>query len=171
MDDFVGFARRQGPALSRLAFLLCGDQGHAEDLVQLALWKTYRSWGHIEQVDFPVAYVRQILVREYLSWRRRRWTTEVVSMDLDQDSAHGSTGSDPADHVADADAVRHLLKSLPRKQRAVLVMRYYLDLPDAEIAESMGCSQNAVRSNAMRGLQKLRSSLPSHSEEALRETD
>ena len=170
MDDFDAFVRAQGPALSRFAYLLSGDSGHAEDLVQSALWKAHRAWDRIVDVEFPSAYVRQMVVREYLSWRRRRWTTE-VALPLEQLDSVGRSTSDHGGSIVEADAVRPILDALPRKQRAVLVMRYYLDLSDDDIATAMSCSRGTVRSNASRALQSLRDSLPSRWEEAVHESD
>lgn len=171
VDDFEGFVRVVGPPMSRFAYLLCGDRAHAEDLMQAALWKAHRSWDRVAAADNPQAYFRQILLREYLSWRRRRWTSEVTaSADLLESSSEPAHGPGFDDRVAESDAVRRLLAELPRKQRAVLVMRYFLDLPEERIASEVGCAQATVRSTAARGLQALREALTS-SEEMSRELD
>lgn len=160
MDGFESFVRTHGPGLSKIAYLLCGDRAHAEDLVQVAFWKAHRAWERLESVEHPQAYMRQILMREYLSWRRRRWTTEFAAPgELLTRDDHRQM-ADHSDRIAELDAVRRLLDSLPRKQRAVLVMRYYLDLADDDIAAELRCSRATVRSIASRALQSLRQSTP-----------
>ena len=159
MDDFEAFVRNLDWSMSRFAYLLCGDRGHAEDLVQVALWKAYQSWDRVRAVDYPNAYVRQILLREYLSWRRRRWTSEMVAPREVLDPIHDRILADVGDGVSEVDAVRHMLASLPRKQRAVLVMRFFLDLPEDQIAAEIGCSCSSVRSISSRALEALRESL------------
>jgi RNA polymerase sigma-70 factor (sigma-E family) len=156
VDDFEAFVRDTGPSMSRFAYLLCGDRHHGEDLMQLALWKAHRAWARVRVADDPNAYFRTILLREYLSWRRRRWTSEVAAPGELLEPAGGSVTSRLADRVAETDAVRRMLATLPRKQRAVLVMRYFLDLPESQIAAELGCSGSTVRSTAARALAVLR---------------
>jgi RNA polymerase sigma-70 factor (sigma-E family) len=156
VDDFDAFVRATGPSLARLATLLSGNPHTAEDLVQSSLLQAHRSWNRVRAVEHPEAYVRQILVREYLTWRRRKSTGEMVT-DPDAVSARDRRrGPDPASEVTEADAMWRRLQQLPRKQRAVLVMRYYLDLPDHEIAALLQSSTSTVRSHISRGLQTLR---------------
>lgn len=164
MDDFEAFVRNVGPAMSRFAFLLCGDRQHGEDLFQTALWKAHRSWERVRAAEEPATYFRKILLREYLSWRRRRWTTELVAPGELFDSTDPSRMDQ---QVVEADAVRRILSTLPRKQRAVLVMRYFLDLPEAEIAAELGCSGSTVRSTAARALDALRKQLADSPEVSL----
>ncbi len=164
MDEFEAFVRNVGPSLSRFAYLLTGDAMYAEDLMQVILWKSHRSWDRVRAVDHPEAYLRRILLNEYLSWRRRLWTTEVVSSRHVLESALDGSRADHVEAVADTDAIRRMLKGLPRKQRAVLVMRYYLDLPDDQIAAELGCALSTVRSLSARALKSLRSDLGSREE-------
>ncbi len=152
-EEFVG---ARSPALLRLAFLLCGDPHHAEDLVQSALTKAYRHWTRVQVSDSPEAYVRQIIVREHASWWRQPSNREVVTeFDPGRFPSYGEV-EDHAVSLAETDAMWAMLAGLPRRQRAVLVLRFYLDLSDEQIAEMLGCAPGTVRSNASRALNTLR---------------
>lgn len=167
MDDFEAFVHANAPALAGVAYLLCGHQQTAEDLVQATLAKVHRSWERVQTADRPDAYVRQILVREYLSWRRRRSTTELPTdthLLLDQ---RRDQRAPAVDRVSETDAMWRLLHQLPRQQKAALVMRFYLDLPDPEIATHLGCAPATVRSHISRGLQTLRTLTPAAQSEGL----
>jgi RNA polymerase sigma-70 factor (sigma-E family) len=165
VDDFESFARANGPALAGVAYLLCGHRQTAEDLVQIALTKAHRSWPRVQAADRPDAYVRQILVREYLSWRRRRSTTEVPSNTIVLMDQLADPHPSAMDRVGETDEMWQLLHQLPRQQRAALVMRFYLDLPDAEIGSHLGCSAVTVRSHISRGLRKLQTLSPTSTSE------
>jgi RNA polymerase sigma-70 factor (sigma-E family) len=158
VDEFETFVRDVGPTLSRVAYLLTGDHAQAEDLTQVTLWKAHRSWGRILGADNRSAYLRRMMLNEHLSWRRRLWTTELVAPRHVLESASIRSVPDHGDAVAASDIVRRMLDQLPRRQRAVLVMRYYLDLPDDQIAAELGCTLSTVRSLAARALKSLRSS-------------
>lgn len=132
----------------RTAYLLTGDWQRAEDLLQTALVACYGKWSRISEHD---AYVRRTLVVTYAGWRRRRWTGERPG-DLPDRAASG-------DDVAAADLRADLLRvlaTLPARQRAVVVLRYYEDRPDAEVAALLGISVGTVKSQASRALDKLR---------------
>jgi RNA polymerase sigma-70 factor (sigma-E family) len=163
-DEFVA---ARGQALLRFAFLLTSDRHHAEDLVQEALARTHNHWGRVERMHAPEAYVRKAIVREYLTWRRRKASGEAVLAD-----PAGVTGqlpladwpvppqfADPAGLVVARAQMWTLLAELTRPQRTVLVLRFYLDLPDDEIAALLGCAQATVRSHAARALTRLRERL------------
>jgi RNA polymerase sigma-70 factor (sigma-E family) len=152
-DDYV-VAR--GPGLLRFAFLLTGDRHLAEDLVQEVLAKAHRRWRRIEQLDQPDSYVRKAMVNQYLSWRRRRSYGETATGEVPDSAGH----ADHAARLADRDAMWTMLAALPRQQRAVLVLRFYEDLPDAQIAELIGCSVATVRAHASRALTRLRAGFP-----------
>ena len=154
VEEFEAFVRTHGSRLRRLAFLLCRDVHRAEDLSQSALAKSYRHWSRISAMEQPFAYVSRIVVREATSWRRLRSSSEVVTED--HTLLVGHSVPDHAADIANADAVWELLGNLPPKQRAVIVLRYYIDMPDDQIARTMGCSINTVRSNASRALATLR---------------
>ena len=165
MLSFEEFAETRGPSLTRLAFLLCGDRHLADDLTQSTLAKAYRKWPRISGLEFPEAYTRRVMVREYASWRRRRAASEILTANPDGLAATLDTVDDHSDLVVQVDAVWRLLGTLPPKQRAVLVLRYYLDQDDHQIAETLGCSTSTVRSNTARALASLRLTHPVETEE------
>ena len=158
--SLVAYVRSDGAALLRFAYLLCRDRGRAEDLVQDALLKLHRR-GVDRVVNLP-AYTRRIVVTEYLGWRRRRWSTELVvdadTMNLAMSERFAMPGTERRllfDDVLDA------FDGLSVRQRTVLVLRYYEDLPDAEIGELLGCSAATVRSVAARALSRIHDRLRS----------
>jgi len=159
---FEEFVDSRGRALRRFAYVLCGDRHRAEDLVQSALARAFRKWDRVSTVERPESYVQQIVVREYLTWWRLRSSAEVpVAL-----PAEAMSAPDPAVVHAEREATWRLLGTLPRKQRAVVVLRYYEDLSDAEIAAILDCAPSTVRSNATRALATLRSALTTAAEEA-----
>lgn len=150
-DDYV-VAR--GQALLRLAWLMARDEHLAQDVVQEALAKASTRWSRIERAGSPDAYVRKMVVNELLSWRRRRH--DVPTDRIAERPAHGSYGGDPAGDHADRDQVLGLLATLPRQQRAVLVLRYYEGLDDESIAALIGCAPVTVRAHVSKALARLR---------------
>ncbi|NEA35688.1 SigE family RNA polymerase sigma factor [Streptomyces sp. SID13031] len=152
-DELVTSSERR---LLRLALMLTGGVHGAEDLVQTVLARAHRRWDRIGALDQPDAYLSKMVVNEFLSWRRLLKNQEVPLADLPE----APTGDDIGTRHAQRDAAWRLLAGLPRQQRAVLVLRFYEDLPDDEIAAILGCSQVTVRSNASRGLANLRANLP-----------
>jgi RNA polymerase sigma-70 factor (sigma-E family) len=143
------FARANAVALVRFAYLMCGDRGVAEDLVQDAFLALYRRFGETIPVAAPVAYARRTIVNAQLSRARRRSSTERLLADL-PDVATDAVFPD------EQDAMWRALATVPDRQRAVLVLRYYLDLPDREIAGLLGASEGTVRSLAARAFAVLR---------------
>ncbi|WP_412741079.1 SigE family RNA polymerase sigma factor [Krasilnikovia sp. MM14-A1259] len=162
--SFEDFAVTRLPSLLRYAVVLTGDRHLAQDIVQEVLARAQVKWRRIRAADAPEAYVRRMLLNEYLSWRRS-WTVRNVRPAgerlVDLGDARGGV-DDHADGVAEVDALRSRLAGLPRKQRAVLVLRYYEQLPDDAIADLLGCSQATVRSHASRALSTLRLSSGRH---------
>ncbi|AGL16682.1 SigE family RNA polymerase sigma factor [Actinoplanes sp. N902-109] len=150
--DFDEFVQGRGRALLRFAYVLSGDAHLAEDLVQEVLARMHRRWDRIAAMDNAEAYVRTAIVRQFLSWRRRRAYREAVLAEVPE--AAGS--EEPQQHVVARDQMWRLLRGLPRAQRAVLVLRFYCDLPDPAIAELLGCGQSTVRSQAARALTRMR---------------
>ncbi|MGX5655315.1 SigE family RNA polymerase sigma factor [Geodermatophilus nigrescens] len=153
-DDagFREFVTRQRSALLRTAYLLTGDHGRAEDLVQTALLETYRRWARVSGRGDPTAYVRRAPVTTATSWRRRLSSTEQVVETLPE---HGYV-----DHHRDRDdAVVRALRALPPRMRAVVVLRFYEDLTEAATAELLGCSVGTVKTQASRALARLRTAL------------
>jgi RNA polymerase sigma-70 factor (sigma-E family) len=145
--DFVG---ARSPRLLRTAYLLTHDWGLAEDLLQTALTRAWEAWRRIE--GDPEPYVRRILVNTYSSWWRRRWNGEHPTGQLPELPVSG----DPNAVLDERDRIWQALRGLPRRQRAVLVLRYFEDLSEAEIADVLGCSVGTVKSQASRALAKLR---------------
>jgi RNA polymerase sigma-70 factor (sigma-E family) len=154
--DFDEFVAARGYALLRFAYLLTGDRYLAEDLTQEALVRAHRRWASIERAD-PEPYLRKAIVHQYLSWRRRRASTETVLADLPERPDQ----SQAPDRLAERDEMWSLLATLPRAQRAVLVLRYYEDLTDADIGAVLGCSDSTVRVHAFKALKRLRAASPS----------
>jgi RNA polymerase sigma-70 factor (sigma-E family) len=162
---FEEFAAARLPALLRFAFLLCGDRELARDLVQDALTRALVNWSRVEAADRPYAYVRTILTNEFLAfYRRRRLRTVPLTPD------HAPPAPDAAAGIGDREELWYQLAGLPRQQRAVLVLRYYEGLSDAEIAEVLRCREGTVRAYAARAFATLRVELaePSHSKEGTR---
>jgi RNA polymerase sigma-70 factor (sigma-E family) len=150
--DFEAYMSARQPSLLRTAYLLTGDQHTAEDLVQTALAKLYLSWDKVQDRGLMDGYVRRILVNENNSLWRRAWKRREVSSDTLPD--HQSV-VDTHDDGRSA-ALWEFVQSLPRKQRAVVVLRYYEDLSEAEVADILGISVGTVKSQASRALAGLR---------------
>ena len=156
-DELVVSTERK---LLRLGLMLTGGVHSAEDLVQTVFARAHRKWDRIQALDNPEAYLRTMVLNEFLSWRRVLKNRELpVAEPADLPSAE-----DIGARQAQRDATWQLLAQLPRQQRAVLVLRYYEDLPDDEIAAVLGCAPATVRSNAARGLATLRNNLPAEEE-------
>ncbi|SOC49225.1 RNA polymerase sigma-70 factor, sigma-E family [Blastococcus aggregatus] len=146
--EFADFVAQWSPALLRVAFLLTGDRGLAEDLLQTALLKTSRRWSRIADRQAAYPYVRRVLVTTSASWRRRRRVGEVLTDRLPEPATAGGAAA-PGRAVA-------ALEALPPRMRAVIVLRYYEDLSEADTAAALGCSVGSVKSQASRGLARLR---------------
>ncbi|MCU1538614.1 MAG: polymerase, sigma-24 subunit, subfamily [Humibacillus sp.] len=152
-DGFDAFVATHSTGLVRTAYLLTHDRGLAEDLVQTSLAKAWFAWGRIE--GHPHAYVRRVMVNTYSSWWRRRWNGEVATETLPEGAGHRGPGAGTADVEARTDLWTALAR-LPKRQRAVVVLRYYEDLSEADTAEIMQCSVGTVKSQASKALAKLR---------------
>ena len=158
--DFDRFVSDNTDALLRAAYLIVWDLPEAEDLVQETLLKVAKRWPRIRRTKHPVAYARRILVNLALDGAARRSRNRLEL-----------TGEDPADRLdqtaatresADVehnDELRQALAQLPPRQRSVIVLRYYLDLPEAEVAAALKCSLGTVKSTASRGLARLEQTL------------
>jgi RNA polymerase sigma-70 factor (sigma-E family) len=151
--DFDEFFRATWPRLFRTAYAVAGDAGSAEDALQAAFAKAYSSWRRIGRTDHPEAYVRRIVVNEILGTRRRAWWQR--ERPHESPEPPGSTSS-PETGIVDRDAVRTAVLALPVRQRAVIVLRYYEDLSEEQIADVLGCSRGTVKSQASAGLANLR---------------
>jgi len=151
--DFTMFAQVNTPALYRIAYLLCGDPHRAQDLVQLALERTFKAWKKVGDGD-PFAYARRVLATARIdTWRRTR--REVLTDDP------GSTGRERSTPASDAavverDRLVRALMALSVKQRRVVVLRYLLDRSESDTAAELGISVGTVKSTASRALARLR---------------
>jgi RNA polymerase sigma-70 factor (sigma-E family) len=153
-QGYAALVAARAPALLRLAVMLTGDRTEAEDLLQATLLRTLRHADRIAAMAAPAAYLRRALVHEHVSGVRRLGrrvrTTPLEGQDV---------ADDQTPKADQRDATWRLLSTLPRQQRAVLVLRFYEDLPDRDIAAALGCSEPTVRSNASRALATLRTRL------------
>jgi RNA polymerase sigma-70 factor (sigma-E family) len=163
---FEDWVRARGGALLRFALMVSADPSRAEDLVQSVLVRIYPRWTYVSGLDAPEAYVKASIVNEHLKWWRRRSNHEMPVDIFRSDIEHG-TANDVADRHASRDAAWELLGRLPRRQRAVLALRYYEDMSDDMIATVLGCSPGTVRSQASRALATLRDLAPTVRTEAL----
>jgi RNA polymerase sigma-70 factor (sigma-E family) len=150
--EFGEYVVRQRPALMRFATVLTCRAWLAEDLVSDVLCRAFERWDRISGMAEPNAYVRRMIVNDYLSWHRRLART-APRADVEPNPAGLSDG---ADERAERDAMIRRLAALPRRQRAAVVLRYYAGLPDAEIAAELGCRETTVRSQISRALAALR---------------
>jgi RNA polymerase sigma-70 factor (sigma-E family) len=155
-EGFAAYVDARGQHLVRVAFLLTGDQQLAQDLVQGVLSRALLSWGRLSQLDDVDAYLRRAVVNARTSWWRRV-TRHESPVELLPVNAVPAPSEDRAVLVGE-------LARLPYNQRAVLVLRYFEDLPDAQIAEILGCAEATVRSHARRGLTSLRVSFSEEEE-------
>jgi RNA polymerase sigma-70 factor (sigma-E family) len=147
-QGFQEFVETRYGDLVRIAYLLTGSAHEAEDLVQAALLRAMRGWS---RVDDPMAYVRRAMINQHISlWRRHRARELLTSIVPDRHVR------DAADRVADRQALYDAMRTLSARTRVVIVLRYWADLPEAEVAEYLGCSVGTVKSRASRGLARLR---------------
>ena len=161
-SQFDAFVVGRSQALLRSAYLLVQDEGLAEDLLQTALTKAWFVWKRIED---PEAYVRRIMVTTSASWWRRRWNRETPTGDPEAPLIAAGH-----DEPANAQDLWVAIGHLPRRQRAVVVLRYVEDRTEAETASLMGCSLGTVKSQCAKALAKLRSdgALASDEKEGIR---
>ena len=150
-DVFRDLVAVRSTALLRSAYLLVGDRGRAEDLLQTALVKTYLAWSRIRDVGALEGYVRRVMVTTATSWWRGRWYRE-----LPVDQVPDTAGLDDLAARLEHDAMWAHLQALPAKRRAVLVLRFYEGLSEAEIAETLAIGRGTVKSHASRALATLR---------------
>lgn len=153
-DEFDSFVDAFSPRLLRAAVLLTGDHGRAEDLVQDALARAFLRWDCIVNED-PMAYVRRSMLNGYVDWwRRRPWREQPVAV-LPE---HSGPSIDATDSHATTDALLRALDGLTRRERAVVVLRYFDDLSESQIAEALSIAPGTVKSACSRALAKLRTS-------------
>jgi len=152
-DSFEAYVGARGDALWRTAWLLTGDAHLAEDLVQTALVKAWPKWERVGADGFE-PYVRRILVTTYAAWWRRRWNGEHPTRDLPE-----SPTGDEAEAVVRRHDLLDALALLPRGQRAVVVLRWFEDLSEAQTAAALDCSVGTVKSQSSRAMATLRAAL------------
>jgi RNA polymerase sigma-70 factor (ECF subfamily) len=149
--EFRDFVVARSGALAGLARLLAADADAAEDLLQVTLLQAWRSWRRVQQAGSPEAYLRKIMVNAAVSGWRRRWRVESPTDPLPE-----TPSEDQYRSVADRDYLIRAMRALPTRQRSAVVLRYFSDLDDAEIADLLGCSVSTVRSQISRALTSLR---------------
>lgn len=154
--SFDEYVAARGAVLLRFAYILSGDGHQGEDLVQEALARAYRRWSRISSLDHPEAYLRRMIVNDFLSWKRRRPAQVMRFSDAAEGAADEIDGNDHGAKHANREAMRQLLAGLPKQQRTVLVLRYYEDWNDEQIADQLRCSAATVRSHASKALARLR---------------
>lgn len=152
-DEFTDYVTERMWWLRRLAYLLCQDWQHADDLVQATITRLYMHWGRAAAVEHTDGYVRTMLVREYLSERRSGWARRVSLTAEPPDSASVLGDREGAPDL------RAALAGLPPRQRATLVLRFYCDLNVDQAAELLGCSPGTVKSQTAKGIGALRRAL------------
>ena len=148
-DGFRAFVEARSPVLLRSGWLLTGDWPSAEDLVQTALAAAWPRWGSLDQS--PEMYVRKIMVNTFLRWKQRKWNGEIATERLPE-RAYGDVFA----QVDSRAALTAALDRLPARQRAVVVLRYFADMTEAQTAQAMGCSVGAVKSHAAKAISRLR---------------
>ncbi|GAA3121173.1 hypothetical protein GCM10010466_10130 [Planomonospora alba] len=151
-EEFAAFVAARGTALLRVAHLTCGSRDEAEDVLQSALEKAYRHWGRLRAGSDPEPYVRRIVVNTAISRARRRAILHVFPAPALPETPAGDdlTGVELRPLLMDG------LRALPPRQRAVLVLRFWEDMTEAQTAETLGCSVGTVKSQAAKGLARLR---------------
>jgi RNA polymerase sigma-70 factor (sigma-E family) len=152
VEGFAQVVEARQRSLQRTAWLLTGDWALAEDLVQTALARSWPRWERIRRRDDPELYVRRVMVNTWASWTRRRWRGERPSETVPDGRAPGDMAAEAAVRMA----VRAALGSLTVRQRAVLVLRVFDDLSEAQVAEVLGCAVGTIKSTMARAVARLR---------------
>jgi RNA polymerase sigma-70 factor (sigma-E family) len=150
--EFSAFVHRRARRHLRTAVLLTGDWHTAEDLVQTCLVKLYRAWPRLDTGVDPDAYLRRMLINTRRSWWRVGWRREAPVASVPDRAGE----ADGQDRHAVAESVRQALGALPARQRAALVLRFFEDLPEAQVADLLGCSVGTVETHTHRGIRRLR---------------
>lgn len=151
MTEFEGFVRDRGRDLMRFAAAVTADSALAEDVVQTVLMRAHADWERVAAMASTEGYLRRAVVNEFLSWRRK-WSRLVPHAKVPE-----PTGTrDHADEIAARSALASQIAGLPPRQRAAVVMRFYNDMTDAEIAATLGCRPVTVRGYVSRALRTLR---------------
>jgi RNA polymerase sigma-70 factor (sigma-E family) len=153
LDDpcFRDYVTTRGPSLLRAAYLLTGNRADAEDLVQAALAKTYLAWDRIEDRGALDGYVRRAMINTHISWWRRRKLDEYPTDEIPDQAIADQAGQSDLQ-----DSLRRAVERLPQRMRAAVVLRYYEDMTEAEVADALGVSLGTVKSTVSRAVAKLR---------------
>jgi RNA polymerase sigma-70 factor (sigma-E family) len=149
-DRFTEFVRAYSGSLFRTGYLITGDYQRAEDLLQSTLVRLYRRWPRVELMERPVGYARKVLVSQAMSWWRTRSSREAPMLVLTEPGWGGGV-----EEIAEHERVWKAVLSLPPRQRAVMVLRYYEDLSEVEIAATLGLAQGTVKSHAHAAARRL----------------
>ncbi|HEU5332266.1 MAG TPA: SigE family RNA polymerase sigma factor [Actinocrinis sp.] len=163
---FREYVEARQTSLWRAAYLMVGDAHLAQDLVQIALARAWRNWERVARAEDVDAYVYRILANVFASSWRRRWRGELPSGDALPDPPAGDDGASWEDRMTLLAAVR----LLPRRQRAVIALRYYLDQTESQTAQALGCSVGTVKSQAAKALASLRVQLSADPDQAAETT-
>jgi RNA polymerase sigma-70 factor (sigma-E family) len=150
-EEFREFMHGRWPAMVRLAYALTGDHGHAEEVAQTAFAKAYAAWPRVVRSNNPDAYVRQIVINENRNRFRKRRLRELPSGTLPEGNAIDTYGD-----IDSRSALITALQALGPRQRAVVVLRYWMDMTETEVAAALNCSVGTVKSQASRALATLR---------------
>lgn len=150
------FAQARLATLARYAVVLTGDRHSAQDLVQETMVRAQLNWRKVSKAEAPERYVKRMMVNLYVDWQRGSWWKRVL---VRADAGYTQAVPDSSDGTADRDMIWQALGHLPRQQRAALVLRFYEDLPDSEIAEVLGCTVGTARGYVSKALTALRARL------------
>lgn len=153
-ERFADFVRAHSASLFRTAYLMTGDHQRAEDVLQDSLVKIYQRWGRIDQMSSPVGYARKVVVNQTASWWRKRSSHEAPVLVREEAGWDGHV-----DEIAEHQRVWQAVLALPQRQRAVMVLRYYEDLSEAQIAETLGLAAGTVKSHSHAALRRLQAVL------------
>jgi RNA polymerase sigma-70 factor (sigma-E family) len=154
--EFREFMQARWPAMVRLAYGLTGDQGHAEDVAQAAFARAYASWARVRRSGDPDAYVRQIVINENRNRFRKRRVTERLTDSPPESVLIDVPWTDAIREYDERSALMAALQRLGPRQRAVIVLRYWMDLTEHETAAALNCSVGTVKSQASRARAALR---------------
>jgi RNA polymerase sigma-70 factor (sigma-E family) len=149
--DFRDYVTARSRSLLRAAYLLTGNRADAEDLVQAALAKTYLAWDRIEDRSALDGYVRRAMVNTHISWWRRRRLEEYPTDEIPDQAVADHSGTSELQ-----DSLRRAVDRLPQRMRAAVVLRYFEDMTEAEVADALGVSLGTVKSTVSRAVAKLR---------------
>jgi RNA polymerase sigma-70 factor (sigma-E family) len=153
-DEFASYYTARAAQLRSTAYLLCGDWHLAEDLTQTTFTKLFRAWSRIDRHEVLDQYARRVLLRAFLDERRRPWRRERPVAETPEVAFDGTaTGAEERQVLRDG------LMKVPKRRRAVLVLRFWADLSVEQVAEILGCTAGTVKSSTSRGLDDLRGAL------------